>query len=243
MTNESPAEIQFSAKHHALLFAWISRAVIKHCGEERGAQVVRAGVQRYGEERGRRMALRAQANGHALSMANYLAYGEWQGEPGETEQEIVERIPDARVRVHQCPWHSAWEEAELMPYGRVYCQVVDEALVKGFNPGLKLDVESTRSNDDQPCEFVFHNANLNLPNLLGLSFKKKVRPGKSALMPWEYHLGHLYSTMHAVLVEQLGETGEAAMREALGEFAVHYGEPAAQVVKSYQSTDFSRLPE
>jgi len=243
MTNQTPSQIQFSARHHALLFAWISRAVIHNCGEERGAQIVRAGVQRYGEERGHRMALRAQANGHTLSMTNYLAYGEWQAEPGETDQEIVERTPDARVRVNQCPWYSAWEEAQLLPYGRIYCQVVDEALVKGFNPQLKLDVESTLSSDEKPCDFVFHNANLNLLNLLGLSLKKTIKPGKSALMPWEYHLGHLYSTMHAVLVEQLGEAGEAAMREALGEFVAQFGEPAAQVVKSYQSMDFSKLPE
>ena len=76
----------FRAMHHAMLFAWISSAVVARVGTGRGEDVVRRGVRRYGEERGHRMALRAQADGEPLTMASYLAYGEWEVELGETEK-------------------------------------------------------------------------------------------------------------------------------------------------------------
>ncbi len=240
MSDESPN--RFAAAHHALLFAWISRAVVERVGEDRGESVTRKAVRRYGEERGRRMARRAQACGHALSMANYFAYGEWEAGPGEMEQQIVEKVPHARVHVHKCPWHTAWENNGLVQYGRVYCLEIDEALVRGFNSGLKVNVNSTQTNGDDRCEFVFHNANLTLFNTLLLGYKKAIKPGRRALMPWDYHTGHLYKTMGEVFVEELGQAGREAMSAALKEFSNCYGEEAVRVVVAYQDEDFNCLP-
>ena len=69
--------VQFTETDHAMLFGWMARAVIQRVGEEKGEVVVRQAVRRYGEQRGRRMALRAEANGHPRSMTNYIVYGEW----------------------------------------------------------------------------------------------------------------------------------------------------------------------
>jgi hypothetical protein len=228
------ARTDFSPTHHALLFAWLSREVIQRVGQEEGERVVRQAIRRYGQQRGRRMALRAQANGHALTMANYMAYGEWQAGEGETEQEIIEKDPHVKAHVHLCPWYQAWEKEDLLPYGRLYCLDVDEALVHGFNPELRLDVNRTLSNDGEPCEFVFHDATL--------ANKNAVRPGRQAVMPWEYHLGHLYKTVGEVIVEELGQVGREAVEAALGEFARRYGEEAAQIVAAYQDVDFDQLP-
>jgi hypothetical protein len=71
-----PIRSAFSPTHHALLFAWMSLEIIRRAGADEGECIVRSAVQRYGEQRGRRMALRAQANGHPLTMTHYLAYGE-----------------------------------------------------------------------------------------------------------------------------------------------------------------------
>lgn len=242
MSKDEPRE-QLTATHHAMLFAWISRAVIQRIGEEKGEMVVRKAVRRYGEQRGRRMALRSQANRHALTMTNYMAYGEWEAGKGEMEQKIVEKVPHAKVLVYRCPWHKAWEKNGLIQYGRFYCLEVDEALVRGFNPELRLDVNSTQANAGTHCEFVFHSANLTVMNLLSLAYKKSIRPGKKALMPWGYHIGHLYKTMGEVVIEELGQTGREAVSAALAEFAQHYGEEAAQIVVSYRDTDFNNLPE
>lgn len=229
--------------HHALLLAWMARAVVQRVGEDKGETVVRGAVRRYGEQRGKRMAMRAQANGHALTMTNYLAYGEWTAPKGERGQSMVERAPHARALVHKCPWHAAWEENDLMPYGRLYCLEIDEALIRGFNPELRLDVNSTQATGGEQCEFVFYDANLTVKNSLSLMYKRAVKPGKRAFMPWDYHLGHLYKTVGDVVVAELGPAGQEAINDALAEFANRYGEEAAQIVKAYEETDFDRLPE
>jgi len=43
-------------------------------------------------------------------------------------------------------------------------------------------------------------------------------------MPWEYHLGHLYTTFERVAVEALGEAGRSAVQTGLDEFARQFGQ-------------------
>jgi hypothetical protein len=68
MTTEN--NVSFTPTDHALLFAWIGREVVQRVGEEKGEAIMRKAVARYARQRGQRMALRAQANGHALTMTN-----------------------------------------------------------------------------------------------------------------------------------------------------------------------------
>jgi hypothetical protein len=219
----------FTATHHAMLFAWIARAVVARVGAGRGEDVVRRGVRRYGEERGHRMALRAQADGEPLTMAGYLAYGEWEVEPGETEKTTLDAASDVTTRVTKCPWHAAWAGSGLVEYGRLYCLEIDQALVRGFNTSLVLEVHRTLSNDDEPCEFVYRDVGTAIV-------------GNGRIMPWEYHAGHLYSTMAQVIVEELGQPGKEAVAAALEEFAEHYGEEATRVIVAHRDTDFNVLP-
>jgi hypothetical protein len=234
-------QLDFTPAHHALLFAWISRAVVQRVGAERGEAVVREGVRRYGQQRGRRMALRAQAHGEALSMFNYLIYGEWRAEGSQSEQRVLASDPHFHVQVTGCPWHAVWQAHDLIPYGRLYCLEIDEALVRGYNPRLKLSVNATLPNDLRDCDFVFHDAHLT-PGNLELMEQKKQALGLRAVMPWDYHLGHLYKTVGEVVVEELGAVGQEALGAALAEFARRYGEKAAQTIKAYEGTDFDRLP-
>lgn len=239
----SKSLVLFSPKHHALLFAWISKAVFDRVDENRAEAVIRKAVRRYGEERGRRMALRARSNGHKLSMVNYIAYGEWQAEPGQQIQEIIAKVPNLVTHVHKCPWQDAWAENDALHYGRLYCQEVDEALVRGFNPDLHLDVNGTKSEGKGHCEFVFHNANLGIINTILLGYRRAVKPAGNAVMPWDYHLGHLFKTMREVIGEEFGELGEEAMDAALSVFTESFGESAGEAIKAFSGTDFKRLPD
>lgn len=224
---------EFTPTHHALLFAWLARAVVQREGEARGEAIVRLGVRRYGEQRGRRMALRAEADGCSLDMNAYRAYGEWRAPEGVTEAALVQTAPIPIQHVLECPWHRAWADEGLMPYGRLYCLEVDHALARGFGPNIDLGVNSIKSSGDDCCEFVYHGADL----------ETAIQPKGQTVMPWKYHLGHLYKTMGEVLVEEMGEAGEAALREALAEFANAYGQDAAQGVEAQAEADFEGLPE
>jgi len=219
----------FTATHHALLFAWISRAVVEGVGVARGETAIRKAVRRYGEQRGRRMALRAQADGQALSMGSFRAYGEWEVDAGQMEHSVVSHGRDMKTHVRKCPWHTAWTEGDLVAYGRFYCLEIDEALVRGFNPNLKLEVNRTQTNDGEYCEFVYRD--------VGGTVSRR-----GVVMPWGYHTGHLYKTVAEVVVEELGEVGREAVKSALADFAERYGEEAARSVMAYQNTDFDVVP-
>ena len=176
------------------------------------------------------MAVRAEAAGDELSMANFMAYGEWQAAPGESEQTIVQEEGQVRMAVHKCPWHTAWESEGLNPYGRFYCLEIDTSLVVGYNPDLKLDVLCTQTNDGEDCVFVFNDVD-------------QVAKRKGMVMPWEYHCGHLFRTVSEVLERELGAAGTEAVEEASATFAERFGEEARAVLDEYLNTDFDCLPE
>ncbi|MCP4751495.1 MAG: L-2-amino-thiazoline-4-carboxylic acid hydrolase [Proteobacteria bacterium] len=233
----------FTPTHHAMLYAWMSRAVVQRIGLEKGEAVMREGTRLYGRQRGKRMALRAGKFGHPTTMVNYLAYGEWEAEKDEMEQKIAEKTPHAKVHVSKCPWHTAWQKNDLMEYGRFFCLEVDQALVHGFNPDLVLEINGTQTAGQDHCEFVFREAELTVKNMASLGYKKTVKPGRKALMPWDYHTGHLYKTIGQCVIEKLGETGREAVDQALDEFENAYGKEAAEIVASHLETDFDRLPD
>ena len=204
---------------------------------------MRQAVCHYGEQRGHRMALRAQRDGEPLSMLNFMAYGEWRTELGELEQSLEETAPDARALVTRCPWSQAWMENDLLQYGRLYCLEIDLALARGFNPALRLEVLSTLSNDLRASEFVYHAANLTPENLAILDQKKAANQENGGVLPWEYHIGHLFTAVETMLLDESVAEAETVLQGALDAFAQRYGDEAVRVILSYQSVDFNLLPD
>ena len=236
-------QTSFTEGHHALLFGSIAKEIVEQEGNEAGEAAVRAAVRRYGEQRGRRMALRALANGDALSTTNFLVYREWRSRTGLGQNETSIERTHVRMVVPRCPWALTWMEADLSYYGRLYCQEIDQALVRGFNPDRIIDVNKTQTNDGEPCDFLYHQAALLSGNTLAYIQEKSAALASKTVMPWEYHCGHLYKTFDEVLTEELGDAGQEAVRAALDEFAARFGDEAAQIVLSYQETDFDQLPD
>jgi hypothetical protein len=234
----------FSPAHHGLLMAWIARQVYQRVGPLKGEAVIRKAIRRYGEERGKRMSLRALADNKERTTLTFMIYGEWSAAPGEVQQKLEQNNHNnMRLLVERCPWQAVWLENDLLDYGRIYCQEIDLALMRGFNPDLHLDVVKTQTNDRQPCDFIFHGSPLSMANSIALKVGKKVAPGKRAILPWEYHVGHLYKSFSDVLTAELGLVGREAAEAALAEFGSRFGEGAARVVRFYLQTDFTCLPE
>lgn len=234
---------RFNESHHALLFAWIANAIVERIGAQRGEAIVRKAVRQYGEERGRRMALRAQANRHAPSMVNYFGYSEYRITSGAMEMKISRQSPHGKLCVSKCPWHSAWKAAGLVSLGRLYCLEIDEALVRGFNPELQLEVKGTLTSGAARCEFVYHDADPTILNYLIVGYRRAIRPGARAVMPWDYHVGHLFSTLEKVATKELGQVGREAIEAGLAEFAEHYGEQALRRVVASRGKNYDRVPE
>ena len=62
-------------------------------------------------------------------------------------------------------------------------------------------------------------------------------------MPWNYHVGHLFTTLEKVIVEELGEEGQRAIEAGLAEFAERYGAQAVQRVAASRSKDYTSVSE
>jgi hypothetical protein len=231
----------FTEIHHALLFGWLSKALIEEVGEQKGKAVISKAVRKYGEERGRRMALRAKADGQALDVANFFTYAEYRAITGKLKARVAERSANLSLEASNCPWNDAWKENGLLPYGRLYCLDVDAAILHGFNTNLKMDIEGTLSDGAEKCRLVYREANLNLFRSLLLVYKRAIRPGKTVVMPWEYHVGHLFKTLETSIIEDLGELGRKASEYAIREFSKRYGESAAQRVLAFRTIDFTKI--
>ena len=230
---ENNKTLPFSETHHAVLFGLIAKETIQRFGPVEGETCIRKAIRRYGEQRGKRMAKRAQADGQELSMTNYQIYGEWlPSDPTRMQSQMKETPPDLRARVTVCPWNDAWRKYDLLQYGRLYCQGIDAALVKGFNPELSIEVGKTLSNQGEPCEFTYCNASLAHQDTIRVIEERRAASGGKHTMPWDYHCGHLYTTARQVLGEDFGESGVEAARVALEAFAARFGEGMAQVVLS-----------
>ena len=135
-----------------------------------------------------------------------------------------------------------WKEYNLLNYGKYFCNEIDAALVRGFNPDLEIEVVSTRTNDGLPCDFIFKDAKLSFFKLLGLAYKKKIRPGKMAIMGWEYHTGHLYKTLGDVIKQTLRDKADEILEDGLEDFSSFSSEKHIAAIKKYQNTDFDKLP-
>ena len=235
-------QIQLTASHHALLFSSIAQSVLRHLEKEKGEMLLKNAVRRYGRQRGRRMGLRAKNNGHSLTMATYFAYGEWEVGKNEMDARLKEKTPHARLNVFTCPWHVTWKENNLLAYGKYFCKEIDTSLVEGFNPNLKIEIRSTQTNDGIPCDFIFRDAGLSWVKLLKLAYQKKIHPGRQALMPWEYHIGHLYKTMEEEIRQTTGNLADKILNTALDEFASLFSRKHITWIEKYQNTDFDTLP-
>lgn len=234
--------IKFTPQLHALLFSSIVKAIFSHTDTKNGEQVISKAVKKYGRQRGKRMALRAQKNGHDVDFISYFAYGEWVAPENDMNLRIIEKTPDVRLNIFKCPWHTVWKENNLLDYGKYFCKDIDSALVYGFNPKLEIKINSTQTHGDDLCDFVFKNGNLTVFKLLGLAYKKKIKPGKTAIMPWDYHAGHLFKTMGGIINKELGYTADKIIENALIDFIKFCSADHIEIIQKYKNTNFDILP-
>lgn len=225
--------------HHALLFAWIAREAVERFGPS-GEKAILTGVSRYGQQRGRRMALRAQADGRPNDLVSYLVYGELDFSDTDNRTVPVRKRPYLEVHATRCSWYNTWHEHGLLDYGRLYCREIDRAVVHGFNPNFRFEVDGTLSAGLSRCRFLYQSEGLGLANTLRYAlWKRKV--GSRAIRPWEYHLGHVYKTLKETLIEEFGSAGQEAVASALKVFAAGCGEEVARTVYDFEHTDFNLI--
>lgn len=115
----------------AKIFATMAKEVIERFGEE-GREAVIAAVRKFGEERGRRMGRRAASEGRENDFASYLLFSDLDTSYHQMVPEFGEG--ELRVIISYCPFAAACREWDLSEYGKHFCQEIDAAIMRGYNP-------------------------------------------------------------------------------------------------------------
>lgn len=139
--------------HAATLFALMSRNVLEKLGPVEGEALIRQAVEEFGLERGRRIAQRVQALGKPLSFKNWLIYTDIDG--SNFKASVSTDNGELVARVGHCSFISAAREWGVEEYASRYCRYVDYAILKGYNPDVRLLVEPRSTTGKDHCLFRY----------------------------------------------------------------------------------------
>jgi hypothetical protein len=118
----------------AKLFAEIASEVTNRFGKE-GEEAMRQAVRNFGERRGRNIAANAAADGKPNTPENYLPYYDMERSVlFECDTTQDENIIDQYF--HVCPFAQTWLNNGTEKLGRMYCDEIDDALARGYNPDM-----------------------------------------------------------------------------------------------------------
>ena len=228
-----------SASHHAMLFAYVSEETVRAFGEA-GEQALVEAVRRYGYQRGRRMGMRADLDGIARNALSYVLYSEWECFPGQVERVDSQDHGRFCLQYCRCPWYTEWSSAGMMEYGKYYCGHVDKAILEGFG-AKRGHLASCRIDGAETCDLLFEGPCCTQEAYEQLSAWKFLL-GHQAIMPWEYHVGHLYQALRNAIERRFAADGTRALRRALKRYVQQFGQTAGDLVLQYAELDFDVLP-
>jgi hypothetical protein len=136
-------------------FVIMAKAIIDRLGEEEGGALLRETVERFAVARGKRIADKVQAAGRPLAFRNFLVFSDMNSE-GVTSG-MTPRIEDNDLwlEIRQCGFIDGARDVGLHDYAHHYCDYIDKAILRGYNPELKLEVVKNLSGDDNACLFHY----------------------------------------------------------------------------------------
>ena len=137
----------------AQLLCTIAEEVINQFGDD-GREAIAKAVIKYGEERGRRIAELVKSLGKELNLKNFFIYSDLDSRSIlKYKPKIVDGNPELIIR--DCVYCNACREWGKEEYGKIYCEYVDVAILKGYNPDLILELPARMMLGDKKCHFRY----------------------------------------------------------------------------------------
>ncbi|MDL2225789.1 L-2-amino-thiazoline-4-carboxylic acid hydrolase [Eubacteriales bacterium OttesenSCG-928-M02] len=228
------------APHHAALFGYLTRETLATLGKD-GENAVKEIVILYGNQRGVRMAMRATAAGYPLDMVSYNGFREWQlvnPDSAHTQGEPPKGDADYHISYSlTCPWHQAWKAYGMEAEAPYYCRYVDKALLAGFNPNLRLEIPKLLTQGDDCCEMHWMDYVKTDEDAARI---EKIALENDPVMPWGYHLAHLYCSFIAVL-SRYPNTRDI-LEKAKADFLAQFGPNSLVDMEAFLHMNFAALP-
>ena len=238
MDNRTEAAKGFYIEDHAVVYGLLCRAADQSV-EDAYPALARATVL-YAAERGQRMAKRAREDGLPLTIETYRAYTEWADDQKRMKVETLALSPNFRMNGTYCVWNETWKKYKLEKYGEIYCQYVDQTMVRAFNPQNNLIIHSVQSHGGAGCDFEWPGLSFRDREDLMAAAQYKQSKRERAVKDFLYHCGHTVSAMGRSFARDLGqEAADAVIAQALADYAGLFGtEKAAAVVKESEQDFF-----
>jgi hypothetical protein len=220
-----------NVEHFAMMYGVIAREAIGRFGAD-GEAAVREGVREYGLAYGRRMAERAKMDGRPNDFVSYTVYGEFDFAETGSIMELEQRTPYVVVVFSKCGWCEAWRRGGMLDVGRIYCEEIDRAILHGFNPDFRFEVDGTLTGGAVRCRLIYRDGELGDATLLRF-LSEKERIGRSAIRPFAGRVAQMYGAMERTLLPRFGNAGREAMMAALAAFGEMYGpEAVSEMVRN-----------
>ncbi len=173
-------------------------------------------------------------------MLNFFIYSEWISEPEDFFIKNTEINPNYVSNVFKCPWNTLWRKEKLEEYGYIYCLEIDKAILYGFNPKLKIEVNSLLSKGDSQCYFVWKNAKFTEADVKKIEIQRK-EIQNFALANWEYHTSHLFKVLFSEITNYYSVEAKYIINEVLEDFGSKFGIKFKNKILANLDIDFTTL--
>lgn len=137
----------------AQLFACMTRAAVERLGAERAEALLKEAIEGFGFERGRRIAERVKKLGKPLSFKNWLIYTDI--DPVNFGARPRLENGDLVAEVEYCAFHRAAQEWGLGDFSKIYCKYADFAILRGYNPLIRLELATRHETGRDHCVFRY----------------------------------------------------------------------------------------
>lgn len=136
----------------AKVFGHVTKVIVEAYGDI-GENAIRQGVWTFGKERGRHIAERAKSVGKPNTIENYLTHYDM-GRSDLFEYETIYREQEIEQTFTKCAFGDQWKKDGMHQYGILYCQMIDPAIAKGYNPNFEV-VHDEYILKEGCCHFLF----------------------------------------------------------------------------------------
>jgi hypothetical protein len=229
--------MRYNETHHAFLVFVFYKVLSEING---GKKLFIKAAQTYGEQRGLRMALRALRDGAELTVASYLAYGEWEPSHGAFDINFNAEDGVLNETVRRCPWADTWKKQNLPEAGIVYCQEIDGAILRGFNSALDVKIDSNISGNGI-CIFHFYDPAIKKTTLFKQAADIKSRHKEKVVEDFAYHCGHIWAVFYRAICDVFPDSAVKIMEQAAKIVCDEYGEKFLTTIRSHETLDFTRI--
>ena len=134
--------------YNAQSFCILAEEIISRFGEK-GREAIVEAVKRFGEMRGKRIAEVVKSLGKELNLKNFFIYYDIDTRFLTLTQEIVDG--NLEITITKCPFAQGCKDWGKEEYGKIFCEHVDKAILRGYNPDLVFELPLNLTRGDKAC--------------------------------------------------------------------------------------------